>query len=86
MQVISILNFGILLTCIGIAEVYRRLECFFLTAYYPHQLFMNDTLFTKLFSIIIKGGGGWGVGGSNKAWDRETMFSQLAKRSARQRF
>ena len=28
-----------------------------------------------------------GVGGeSNKAWDQETMFSQLAKRSARQRF
>ena len=30
--------------------------------------------------------GGGGGGGSNKAWDRETMFSQLAKRSARQRF
>ena len=30
---------------------------------------------------------GVGSGGeSNKAWDRETMFSQLAKRSARQRF
>ena len=30
-----------------------------------------------------QGGGG---GGRNKAWDREMMFSQLAKRSARQRF
>ena len=33
------------------------------------------------------GGGGGGRGGEgNKAWDRETMFSQLAKESARQRF
>ena len=31
----------------------------------------------------LAGGGG---GGSNKAWDRETMFLQLAKQSARQRF
>ena len=28
-------------------------------------------------------GGGWG---RNKAWGRETMFSQLAKQSARQQF
>ena len=30
--------------------------------------------------------GGGGGGGRNKAWDREMMFSQLAKRSAGQRF
>ena len=30
-----------------------------------------------------EGGGG---GGSNKAWDGDTMFSQLVKRSAGQRF
>ena len=24
-----------------------------------------------------RGVGGWGKGGKNKAWDRETMFSQL---------
>ena len=29
---------------------------------------------------------GVGGGGSNKAWDQEMMFSQLAKRSTRQRF
>ena len=38
---------------------------------------------SELFKCLDQGGGG---GGSNKAWDRETMFSQLAKRSARQRF
>ena len=31
-------------------------------------------------------GGGGGGGGRNKAWDRETMFLQLAKQSARQWF
>ena len=35
--------------------------------------------------LSIKVGGGGGVC-RNKAWDRETMFSQLAKQSARQRF
>ena len=35
-----------------------------------------------ILKVCIRGGGG----GSNKAWDRETMFSQLAGRSARQRF
>ena len=30
--------------------------------------------------------GGGGRGGRNKAWDPETMFSQPAKQSARQRF
>ena len=34
--------------------------------------------------IIDQGVGGGG--GDNKAWDRETMFSQLAKRFPRQRF
>ena len=37
----------------------------------------------KTINQEAEGGGG---GGSNKASDRETMFSQLAKRSARQRF
>ena len=36
-------------------------------------------------SCIPAAGGAGGEGG-NKAWDRETMFSQLAKQSARQRF
>ena len=30
--------------------------------------------------------GGGGEGGRNKAWEPETMFSQPAKQSARQRF
>ena len=37
------------------------------------------------FGYMYTGGGGGG-GERNKAWDRETMFPQLAKQSARQRF
>ena len=37
-------------------------------------------------SFYWGGRGGGGGGETNKAWDRETMFSQPAKRSATQRF
>ena len=40
-------------------------------------------MFTIQFEISVclsRGGGG---GGSDEVWDRETMFSQLAKRSIR---
>ena len=35
----------------------------------------------NLHNIILAGGGGGGA--SDEVWDRETMFSQLAKRSIR---
>ena len=42
-----------------------------------HRLSQNE-MFHDIFSW--QGGGG---GGSDEVWDRETMFSQLAKRSIR---
>ena len=43
-----------------------------------NQFFVATMVVTRL--------GGGGGGGRDKPWDRETMFSQLAKQSATQRF
>ena len=43
-------------------------------------------LLFKFYLKYSKNQPGGGGGEGNKAWDRETMFSQLAKQSARQRF
>ena len=66
-----------------IAAQLSQLSYFFFQDHDRYSRIKNEL---NQWKIQGSGGGGGGEGGSNKAWDRETMFSQLAKRSARHRF
>ena len=70
------------------SDLPESLSCFGHCAHFIfHQPCNSFSLFILMYCYdrVARGGGGGGGGGSNKVWDRETMFSQLAKGTARQR-